>query len=94
MKITDLKIVSFRTFADRFTAGTPQPHQELVQTVTSIETDTGVTRFCGAMWVETGQAPSPEKSRCPLKASLKSHRVGANKKLRGRRSFILRPTKH
>ncbi len=45
MKITDVKIVSFRTFADRFRAGTPQPHQELVQTVTSIETDTGVSGY-------------------------------------------------
>ena len=45
MKITDVKIVSFRTFADRFRAGTPQPHQELVQTLTSVETDTGVTGY-------------------------------------------------
>ena len=45
MKITDLKIVSFRTFADRFRAGTPEPHQELVQTLTSVETDTGVGEY-------------------------------------------------
>src|SRR5436853_517807 len=43
VKITDLKIVSFRTTADRFSAGTPRPRQELVQTLTSIATDTGVT---------------------------------------------------
>src|SRR5258708_26519742 len=45
VKPTDVKIVSFRTFADRFRAGTPQPHQELVQTVTSIETDAGVSGY-------------------------------------------------
>jgi len=45
VKITDLKIVSFKTYADRFSAGTPRPHQDLVQTLTSIETDTGVTGY-------------------------------------------------
>jgi L-alanine-DL-glutamate epimerase-like enolase superfamily enzyme len=45
VKITDLKIISFKTYADRFGAGTPKPHQELVQTLTSIETDTGVTGY-------------------------------------------------
>src|SRR5712691_6631279 len=45
VKITDIKIVSFRTYADRFGAGTPKPHQALVQTLTSIETDAGVTGY-------------------------------------------------
>jgi L-alanine-DL-glutamate epimerase-like enolase superfamily enzyme len=45
VKITDVKIVSFRTHADRFRAGTPEPHQELLQTLTSIETDRGVTGY-------------------------------------------------
>jgi hypothetical protein len=43
VKITELEILSFRTYADRFQAGTPRPRQELVQTLTSIETDPGVT---------------------------------------------------
>src|SRR5258708_13559575 len=45
VKSRDVKMVAFRTVGDRFRAGTPQPHQELVQTVTSIETDTGVSGY-------------------------------------------------
>jgi L-alanine-DL-glutamate epimerase-like enolase superfamily enzyme len=45
MKIVDLKIQSFRTHADRFQAGVAKPRQELTQTLTSIETDEGVTGY-------------------------------------------------
>ena len=47
MKITDLKIVSFRTHADRWDMGhaEPRPRTELMQTVSSIETDEGVTGY-------------------------------------------------
>ena len=47
MKITDLKIASFRTHADRWDMGhaEPRPRTELMQTVSSIETDEGVTGY-------------------------------------------------
>ena len=47
MKITDIKIVSFRTHADRWDMGhaKPKPNTELLQTVASVETDAGVTGY-------------------------------------------------
>jgi L-alanine-DL-glutamate epimerase-like enolase superfamily enzyme len=47
LKITDVKIVSFMTHADRFDTGhaQPKPHTELVQTLASIETDVGVSGY-------------------------------------------------
>lgn len=42
VKITDLKIICFRTHADRFRHGTLYPNTELMQTVTCIETDAGL----------------------------------------------------
>jgi len=47
VKITDIKIKSFRTHADRWDNGhgRPLPHTELMQTVASIETDEGVTGY-------------------------------------------------
>jgi L-alanine-DL-glutamate epimerase-like enolase superfamily enzyme len=45
VKITDLKIVPFRTHADRFQHGVRYPNTELIQTVTCIETDAGVTGY-------------------------------------------------
>ena len=45
MKITDIKIKTFRTYADRWDTGhaVPIPNAELMQTVLAIETDAGVT---------------------------------------------------
>jgi L-alanine-DL-glutamate epimerase-like enolase superfamily enzyme len=45
VKITDLKITTFRTQADRFRHGVLYPKAELVQTVTTIETDAGVSGY-------------------------------------------------
>ena len=47
MKITDIKITSFRTHADRWDWGYGKalPNTELVQTVASVETDEGVTGY-------------------------------------------------
>lgn len=47
MKITDIKVVSFRTHADRWDMGhaKPKPNTELLQTVASVETDAGVTGY-------------------------------------------------
>ncbi|MBV9356367.1 MAG: enolase [Chloroflexi bacterium] len=45
MKITDLKIVPFVTHADRFRNGQAYPNTELLQTLTSIETDTGAVGY-------------------------------------------------
>jgi len=45
VKITDLKIVPFVTHADRFHNGQAFPNTELVQTLTSIETDTGAAGY-------------------------------------------------
>jgi L-alanine-DL-glutamate epimerase-like enolase superfamily enzyme len=47
MKITDITIKSFRTYADRFDIGhaVPVPRAELLQTVTVIDTDVGVQGF-------------------------------------------------
>ena len=45
MKITDIRIKTFRTYADRWDIGhaKPVPKAELMQTVLAIETDEGVT---------------------------------------------------
>jgi len=45
MKITDLTIQSFRTHADRFQHGVYKPKQELVQTITTIDTDQGTSGY-------------------------------------------------
>jgi L-alanine-DL-glutamate epimerase-like enolase superfamily enzyme len=45
VKITDLRIVSFRSYADRFRLGVAEPRTELVQTVTCIDTDEGVSGY-------------------------------------------------
>ena len=47
MKITDIRIKSFRTNADRWDVGhaLPMPKAALLQTVLAIETDTGVTGY-------------------------------------------------
>jgi L-alanine-DL-glutamate epimerase-like enolase superfamily enzyme len=47
VKITDIKIVSFRTHADRWDIGHAQllPRTEIMQTVASVETDAGVTGY-------------------------------------------------
>src|SRR5206468_3175772 len=47
MKITDIKIVPFRTHADRWDNGhgQPKPRTELMQTLASIETDAGATGY-------------------------------------------------
>ncbi len=47
MKITDIKVVSFRTHADRWDwgYGVPRPNTELMQTVSIVETDAGVSGY-------------------------------------------------
>ena len=45
MKITDLEIIAFRTRADRFSHGVCYPKTELLQTITCIHTDVGVTGY-------------------------------------------------
>src|SRR5688572_28363994 len=41
MKITDIQVTPFTTYADRFRIGVPEPRAPLVQTVTRIVTDEG-----------------------------------------------------
>ena len=43
MKITDVRVVPFRTTVKRFSNGTPQPKLPMIQTLTRIETDDGAT---------------------------------------------------
>src|SRR5262249_1861677 len=45
MKITDMEIITFRTRADRFQHGVRYPSTELLQTITCIQTDAGVTGY-------------------------------------------------
>jgi L-alanine-DL-glutamate epimerase-like enolase superfamily enzyme len=45
VKISDLRIIPFRSHADRFRNGVAFPHTELVQTVTCIDTDEGVSGY-------------------------------------------------
>ena len=47
MKISDIRVLSFRTHADRWDIGhaEPIPRAELMQTVTCIDTDEGVTGY-------------------------------------------------
>lgn len=48
MKITDITITPFRTHVDRYRNGEPLPGTEIVQTLTTIETDEGVVgRYLG-----------------------------------------------
>lgn len=43
MKITNITVTPFRTWVDRYHNGVPQPNTEIIQTLTTIETDEGVT---------------------------------------------------
>lgn len=43
MKITDITVTPFRTWVDRYQNGEPLPRTEVVQTLTTIETDEGAT---------------------------------------------------
>ncbi|MDB5530106.1 MAG: mandelate racemase [Devosia sp.] len=47
MKITDIRIKTFRTYADRWDVGhaLPVPKADLMQTILAIETDAGVTGY-------------------------------------------------
>ena len=45
MRISDLQIITFRSHADRFRNGQPYPNTELIQTVTCIETDAGLSGY-------------------------------------------------
>ena len=47
MKISDIKITTFKTYADRWDTGhaKPIPRADLMQTVLAIETDEGVTGY-------------------------------------------------
>ncbi|HET7714176.1 MAG TPA: enolase C-terminal domain-like protein [Bauldia sp.] len=47
MKITDIRVISFRTHADRWDMGhgVPKPRTELMQTVSIIDTDEGVSGY-------------------------------------------------
>lgn len=48
MKITDVKVTPFRIYADRYSNGEPLPKVEVIQTLTTIETDEGVMgRYLG-----------------------------------------------
>ena len=48
MKITDITVTPFRTWVDRYQNGGPKPNTEIIQTLTTIETDEGVTgRYLG-----------------------------------------------
>ncbi len=43
MKITNITVTPFRTWVDRYQNGEPQPNTEIIQTLTTIATDEGVT---------------------------------------------------
>lgn len=48
MKITNITVTPFRTWVDRYQNGEPKPNTEIIQTLTTIETDEGVTgRYLG-----------------------------------------------
>ena len=48
MKITNITVTPFRTWVDRYQNGEPKPNSEIIQTLTTIETDEGVTgRYLG-----------------------------------------------
>ncbi len=42
MKITNVTVTPFRTWVDRYLNGEPLPRTEIMQTLTTIETDEGV----------------------------------------------------
>src|SRR5687767_14355709 len=42
MQITNVTVTPFRTWVDRYLNGEPLPRTEVVQTLTTIETDAGV----------------------------------------------------
>jgi L-alanine-DL-glutamate epimerase-like enolase superfamily enzyme len=45
MKIVDIQVIPFTSYADRFRLGQPQPRTDLMQTVTRILTDDGAEGF-------------------------------------------------
>ena len=45
MKITNISVTPFRTWVDRYLNGEPLPRTEIIQTLTTIETDEGATGF-------------------------------------------------
>ncbi len=73
MKITNITVTPFRTWVDRYQNGEPLPRTEVVQTLTTIETDEGATGHYlggqghgdqdGSMW-STGHISSTGFARC------------------------------
>ena len=45
MKITDIKVTPFRTHVHRYHNNQPLPNTEMIQTLTTVETDDGVTGY-------------------------------------------------
>jgi L-alanine-DL-glutamate epimerase-like enolase superfamily enzyme len=76
VKITDIQIVPFRSYADRFRNGRASPRTELVQTVTRIVTDEGAEGYYfggGAHGDQEGLLPD---DRAALLGRIRSLLVG------------------
>ena len=70
MKIVDVQVVPFRTWADRFRNATPLPKTEIIQTVTRIVTDEGAEGYYLG-----GQGHGDQDGLAPASREYIEHRI-------------------
>lgn len=78
MKITNVSVTPFRTWVDRYLNGEPLPRTEIVQTLTTVETDEGATgNYLGGQG-HGDQDGLDEVSRAYLQERIRPMLVGQN----------------
>jgi L-alanine-DL-glutamate epimerase-like enolase superfamily enzyme len=78
VKITDITVTAFRTWVDRYANGEPLPDTEVIQTLTTIETDEGlVGRYLGGQG-HGDQDGLDEGARTYLQTRIRNQIVGLN----------------
>ncbi len=78
MKITDITVTPFRTWVDRYANGEPLPKTEIIQTLTTIETDDGaVGHYLGGHGHGDQDGLIPEE-RAYLLTRIKDLLIGQN----------------
>ncbi|MCC6627289.1 MAG: enolase [Chloroflexi bacterium] len=78
MKITDVQVTAFRTWVDRFQNATPRPQTEIIQTVTVITTDEGVSGYYLGGQGHGDQDGLAPAGREHMTTRIKSQLVGLN----------------
>jgi L-alanine-DL-glutamate epimerase-like enolase superfamily enzyme len=78
VKITDITVTPFRTWVDRYANGEPLPDTEIIQTLTTIETDEGlVGRYLGGQGHGDQDGLDPG-ARAYLETRIRDQLVGLN----------------